>query len=254
MVFEPLDDNSWFSMYEACRVNPIRLEGGVMSSRPVAQPSEPAITVVVIVDEFANQPETLASLANIVYENYSVILVCPSERLYKKFAGQLGAYSHLIKVGGVFQPKINMSGDALIVSGLQHSSTPYTCVLFGGDIIHPQALARAAAAINKTRRAYYYSLAFAANGNGWAHPAPTDRPDTKLAVFSTKAALHAASLRPSCECPKEFVWELAKTLQPSSELLPEALQFHIQADVDGAIDKRYLVFVEEAKEWALRKP
>lgn len=242
-----------FSMYELFNTNPVRLVDGVLSSRPLPNPDGPRINVVLVMDDVGAHMESLASVASITYPHHCVTMLCPDERIYETYAGLFKLYKQELNFGGVFKPANPLSGDEVIVNALAVSPEPYTCFVFAGDTLHPGALTSAATAINRTAKSYYYSDPYCFGTTGWAAPHEEPRPDNRLALFSTAAALKIAERLPPCECQYEFLWLLARAMAPVSELIPESLYFKADTPVESLLVARYKGFVKEVAAWAARK-
>lgn len=216
----------WLSAYALCRAGAMRIDGGVVRIGDRSQRADAdAVTIAVIMNEH-NYYNTLSSLANIDYPDYRVLFVSRTTADYDKYAGHVASYGHVIPQAGIFRPEADLSlGDA-ILAALQNVKTPYVCLVFNGDMLHPSAIAKAVAALKRTGKSYCTDIGFIMNEDGWATPADIVRGDTQLMFFKMSEAVRHLADDPTIEHPRALLWHLIYNFSAQAVQLPELLYFH----------------------------
>jgi hypothetical protein len=240
----------WLSVHGLLQLDhPLTFDGSVLRMRPGSRAYDVPITVVVIVDNVGNYLNTLSSLANLDYKNYTVIFTCLSKQIYDSLSGHLMAYKHVIPISGVFKPTKTLTPAEAALAGAQCAKSSHVCIMYNGDVLHPAAFARAAAAVKETDLEYYSSESMTVSSSGWVTPAVVTLPDDRLMLFKTHVMAYLKTLLGATIHPRAPFWDLAHRLAKQSYRLPDLLHFHGGTDDDQAAVDLYTAFCDcdEAK-------
>ena len=235
----------WLSAHGLLQLDhPLTFDGSVLRMRPGSRAYDVPITVVVIVDDVGNYLNTLSSLANLDYKNYTVIFTCLSKQIYDSLSGHLMAYKHVIPISGVFKPTKALTPAEAALAGAQCAKSSHTCIMYNGDMLHPVALARVATAVKETDLEYYSSESMTVSSSGWVTPAVLTLPDERLMLFKTRVMAYLNTALGATIHPRAPFWDLTRRLAKRSYRLPDLLHFHGGTDDDQAAVDLYTSFCD----------
>lgn len=227
------ENDHWLSAHKLCRLGAFQFSANMMRSSPEPCLSTGApITVIALMDDNKSiHYRTIAMLASIDYDDYEVVAVYDSPKTHEKYAGWIRSYDQVIPFRGIFKPKSQLTVQEAMLAGLQSTKTPYACVVSNGDILHPQSLGRAAAALQSPKIACCRAVGFRMNKAAWVTPYKRSRPDVELMVFDVAVASKLAGL-PDTRHDAAWLWKIAWALDDQTRRLSELLYFKSAADYD----------------------